>query len=51
MTSNVFPLHLKKTFSPMTLIFAEGEGDGIESRLPSRIVSTLMELKVRLEIW
>ena len=38
-TYNVLPLHLKQTFRP--LIFNEGEGDGIESRLPFKIFSTL----------
>ena len=32
--SNVLPLHLKQTFSLIIRIFTEGEGDGIESRLP-----------------
>ena len=35
------PLHLKQTFPPIILIFTEGEGDGIESRLPFKISSTL----------
>ena len=39
--SNVLPLHLKQTFPPIVLIFTEGEGDGIESRLPFKIFSTL----------
>ena len=43
MTSNILPLHLKKTFPPVIWIFAEGEGDGIESRLPFRIFSTLLK--------
>ena len=37
---NVLPLHLKQTFLP-TWIFTEGEGDGIKSRLPFKIFSTL----------
>ena len=32
--STVSPLHLKQTFLPIIWNFAEGEGDGIESRLP-----------------
>ena len=39
MPSNV--LHLKQTFPPIIWIFTEGEGDGIESRLPFKIFSTL----------
>ena len=39
--SNVLPLHLKQTFPPINWIFTEGEGDGIESRLPFKIFSTL----------
>ena len=35
--SNVLPLHLK----PIIWIFTEGEDDGIESRLPFKIFSTL----------
>ena len=35
MPSNVLPLHLKHTFPPLIWIFTEGEGDGIESSLPS----------------
>ena len=35
------PLHLKHTFLPIIWIFTEGEGDGIESRLPFKIFSTL----------
>ena len=40
MPSNVLPLHLKQTFPPMIWIFTEG--DGIESRLPFKIFSTLI---------
>ena len=36
--SNVLPLHLKP---PIIWIFIEGEGDGIESRLPFKKISTL----------
>ena len=39
--SNVLPFHLKQTFLPIIWIFAKDEGDGIESRLPFRIFSTL----------
>ena len=39
--SNVLPLHLKQTFPPIIWIFTEGEGDGIKSRLPFKIFSTL----------
>ena len=34
MPSNDLLLHLKHTFPPIIRIFTEGEGDGIESRLP-----------------
>ena len=37
--SNVLPLHLKQTFLPIIWIFTEG--DGIKSRLPFKIFSTL----------
>ena len=39
--SNVLPLHLKQTFPPIIWIFTEGEG--IESRLPFKIFSTLQK--------
>ena len=42
--SNVLPLHLKQTFPPIIWIFIKGEGDGIESRLPFKICSTLLIL-------
>jgi len=42
MPSNVLPLHLKQTFPLTILIFTEGEGDGIESRLPFRIFFILI---------
>ena len=47
MPSNVLPLHLKQTFPPIISIFTEGEGglDGIESRLPFKIFSTLHDLQ------
>ena len=41
MLSNVLHLHLKQTFLPIIWIFTEDEGDGIESRLPFKIFSTL----------
>ena len=41
MPRNVLPLHLKQTFPPIIGIFTKGEGDGIESRLPFKIFSTL----------
>ena len=37
--SSLLPLHLKQTFPPIIWIFTEG--DGIKSRLPFRIFSTL----------
>ena len=43
MTSNVLPLHLKQTFPLIILIFTEGEDDEIESRLPFKIFSTLLQ--------
>ena len=43
MPSNVLPLRLKQTFPPIIWIFTEGEGDGIESRLPFKIFSALRE--------
>ena len=36
-----FALHLKQNFQPIIWIFNEVEGDGIESRLPVRIFSSL----------
>ena len=38
--NNVFPLHHKQTSLPIIWIFTEGEGDGIESRVPFKIFST-----------
>ena len=40
--NNFLPLHLKQTFPPVIWIFTEGEGDGIENRLPFKIFSTLI---------
>ena len=37
-------LQLKQTFPPIIWIFTEGEGDGIESSLPFKIFSTLINL-------
>ena len=50
MTSNVLPLHLNQTFQLIIWIFTEGEGDGIESRLPFKIFSTLYENKDKMLI-
>ena len=36
-----FALHLKQTFPPIIRIFTQGEGDGIESRLPFKIFPVL----------
>ena len=44
MPSNVLPLRLKQIFPPIIWIFTEGEGDEIESRLPFKIFSTLLEI-------
>ena len=41
MPSNVLPLHPKQIFPSIIWIFTEGEDDGIKSRLPFRIFSTL----------
>ena len=41
MPSNVLPLHLKQTFPHIIRVFTESEGDGIKSRLPFTIFSTL----------
>ena len=38
---NVLPLHLKQTFTPIILIFTDGEGDGIDNRVSFKICSTL----------
>ena len=43
--SNVLPYYLKETFLPIIWIFTEGEGDGIESRPPFKIFSTLHSKK------
>ena len=42
--SNYLPLHLKQTFPPMIWIYTEDEGDGIKSKLPFRIFSTLSKI-------
>ena len=44
-SSNVLPWHLKQTFPPIIWIFTEGVGDGIKSRLPFKIFSTLRKTK------
>ena len=41
--SNVLLLHLKQTFPPIIWTFTEGKGDGIETRLPFKIFSTLLD--------
>ena len=48
MPSNVLPLHLKQTFLP--IIFTEGEGDGIESRLPFKTFSTVEKWQKNLPL-
>ena len=47
MPSNVLLLHLKQTFPPIIWIFTEGKGDGIISRLPFEIFSTLTNTQYR----
>ena len=40
--NNVLHLHLKQAFPPIIgIFFTEGEGDGMESKLPFKIFSTL----------
>ena len=46
MPSNVLPLHLKQTFPHTIWIFTEG--DGIESRLPFKMFSTLWKKMIYL---
>jgi hypothetical protein len=48
---NVLPLHLKQIFSPIIWIFTEGEGDGIKSRLPFEIFSTLVQKITKQKDW
>ena len=48
--SNVLPLHLNQTFPLVILIFTEGEVDGIESRLPLKIFSILIEFIIQFLI-
>ena len=48
MPSNVLPLHLKEAFPPIIWILTEGEGDGIKSRLPFKIFSTLFNYLPRM---
>ena len=50
MPGNVLPLRLKQTVSPKSPIIwiaTEGEGDGIKSRLPFKIFSTLREKSIK----
>ena len=49
MPSNVLPLHIKQTFPPIIWIFTEGEGDGIQSRLPLKIFFTLAKVQIILK--
>ena len=49
MPSNVLPLHLKQTFPPIIWFFTEG--DGIESRLPFEIFSTLHSCVSSFFLW
>ena len=51
MPSNVLPLHLKQTFQPIIWIFTEVEGDVIESRLPSKLFSTLQGCEIAGEYY
>ena len=44
-------LHLKQIFPPIIWIFTEGEGDGIESRLPFKIFSTNSTLILKQRNW
>ena len=46
MPSNFLPLHLKQTFPPIIWNFTKGEGDGIKTRLPFEIFSTLIQKAV-----
>ena len=48
MPSNVLPFHLKQTFPPIIWLFTEGEGDGIKSRLPFKIIFTLYRVDSKL---
>ena len=41
---------LKQTFPPLIWIFTEGEGDGIESRIPFKIFSTLRETNLNFQV-
>ena len=40
--SNVLPVQLKQTFPRIIWIFIEGEGDGIESRLPCKFLKSFV---------
>ena len=46
-SSNVLSLHLKQTSLPIIWIFTEGKGDGIKTRQPFKIFSTLTLCTVR----
>ena len=48
--NNNLSLHLKQSFPPTIWFFIEGEGDGIKSRLPSKIFSTLETIPSFYEI-
>ena len=53
--SNVLPLCFKQNLPPIIWIFIKCEGDGIESRLPFKILSTLhiwisLEVRIPLDI-
>ena len=50
MPSNVLALRLKKIFLPIIWIFTEGEGDGIESRQPFKIFSTLLPWQSKIHL-
>ena len=45
--SNVLPLHIKQTFTPIIWIFNDSEGDGIKCRLPFKICSSLTEARAK----
>ena len=44
MPNNVLPLDIKQAFPPIIWIFSDGEGDGMESRLPFKNFSTLKHI-------
>ena len=49
--SNVLPYYLNQTFPPIIWIWTEDEGDGIKSRLPFKIFSTLIKSKNDCNRW